>query len=153
MSGPSASVLTKNLGRETQTIIVYIVRSTLDRTLLSHFRQPVTAYTPSPTELKDRDDGESALPQFLTAACRTMMALLPPQHHHDQPKSLPTIKEDRASNTIKDFHTMKEGKLSYPKKEDRLNIRKKTNKTIGGCVRTPCPDVFCRLIEAGIIFS
>ena len=32
-------------------------------------------------------------------------------------------------------------------------MRKETNKTIGGCVRTPCPDIFCRLIEAGTIFS
>ena len=32
-------------------------------------------------------------------------------------------------------------------------MRKEANKTIGGCVQTPCPDIFCRLIEAGTIFS
>ena len=82
----------------------------LDRTLLGHFRQPVTTYTPPPTERKDRDDGKSSLPQSLTTAYRTMMALPPPQHHHDKPKSLPTIKGDRAPDTIKGLHTVKEGK-------------------------------------------
>ena len=96
-----------------RAILVYTARSTLDGTILSHFRQPVTAYTTSPAEQKDRDDGKSSLPQFLTVACRTMMALPPPQHHHDEPKSLPTIKGDRASDTIKGPHTMKEGKFSY----------------------------------------
>ena len=61
------------------------------------------------------------------------MALPPPQHHHDKPKSLPTIKGDRALDTIKGPHTVKEeGKRSYSK-EDRQNIREKANKTIGGC--------------------
>ena len=55
LSGPSASVLTKSLGRETHAIIVYTVGSMLDGTLLSHFKQPVTVYTPSPAERKDRD--------------------------------------------------------------------------------------------------
>ena len=64
LSGPSASVLTKSLGRETQAIIVYIARSMLDGTLLSHFKQPVTTYTPPPVERKDRDDNKSSLPQF-----------------------------------------------------------------------------------------
>ena len=32
-------------------------------------------------------------------------------------------------------------------------MRKEANKTIGGCVQTLCPKVFCRLIEAGIILS
>ena len=101
LSGPSASVLTKSLGRETQDIIVYAARSMLDGTLLGHFKQLVTTYTPSPAERKDMDDGKSSLSQSLTAACRIMMALPPPQHHHDKPKSLPTIKGDRALNTIK----------------------------------------------------
>ena len=52
------------------------------------------------------------------------MALPPPQHHYDKPKSLPTIKGDRASDTIKGPHTVKEGKRSYSK-EDRQNIREK----------------------------
>ena len=133
MSGPSASVLTKSLGHETQAIIVYTARSMLDGTLLSHFKQPVTAYTRPPAKRKNKNDGKSSLPQFLTAACRTMMALPPPQHHHDKPKSLPTIKGDRALDTIKGPHTVKEeGKRSYSK-EDRQNIREKANKTIGGC--------------------
>ncbi|RVW76966.1 hypothetical protein CK203_055535 [Vitis vinifera] len=40
-----------------------------------------------------------------------MMALPPPQHHHDKPKSLPTIKGDRAPDTIKGPHTVKEVKV------------------------------------------
>ena len=62
LSGPSASILTKSFGRETRTIIVYTIKSMLDGTLLSHFKQPVSAYTPPPTEQKDRDDGKSSLP-------------------------------------------------------------------------------------------
>ena len=116
LSGPSASVLTKSLGRETQAIIVYTARSMLNETLLSHFRHPVTAYIPPPAKRKDKDDGKSSLPQFLTATCRTMMALPPPQHHHDEPKSLPTIKRDRAPDTIKGPHIVKGGKRSYSKK-------------------------------------
>ena len=43
----------------------------------------------------------SRLPRSLTAACRVMMVLPPPWEHHDEPKSLPTIKEGgRASDTI-----------------------------------------------------
>ena len=110
MSGPSASVLSKSLGRETQDIIVYVARSMLDETLLDHFKQLVTTYTSPPVERKDMDDGKSFLPQSLTAVCRIMMALPPPQHHHDKPKILLTIKGDRAPDTIKCPHTMKEGK-------------------------------------------
>ena len=80
------------------------------------------------------------------------MALPPPQHHHDKPKSLPTIKGNRTPDTIKGPHTVKEGKRSYSK-EDRQNIRENANKTIGGCVRTPCLGIFCRLTKAGTIFS
>ena len=116
LSEPSASVLTKSLGRETQAIIVYTARSMLDETLLSHFRHPVTAYILPPAERKGKDDGKSSLPQFLTAACRTMMTLPPLQYHHDEPKSLPTIKGDRAPDTIKGPHIVKGGKCSYSKK-------------------------------------
>ena len=52
----------------------------------------------------------------MTAAYRTMMTLPAPQHDHDEPKSLPTIKGDKASDTIKGPHTVKEGKLSYSKR-------------------------------------
>ena len=45
-------------------------------------------------------------------------------------------------------------KVSFlTQKNGRLIIREEANKTIGGCVRTTCPDVFCRLIKARIIFS
>ncbi|RVW71450.1 hypothetical protein CK203_057576 [Vitis vinifera] len=59
-------------------------------------------------ERKDKDDGKSSLPQSLIAACRIMMALPPSKHHHDRPKSLPTIKGDKALGTIKGPHTVKE---------------------------------------------
>ena len=72
LSGLSASVLTKNLGRKTQDIIVYAARSMLNRTLLGHFRQLVTTYTPPPAEQKDMADGKSSLPQSLTVTCRIM---------------------------------------------------------------------------------
>ena len=101
LSGPSASDSTKSLGLETRAILVYTARNTLDGTILSYFRQPIAAYTPPPAERKDRNDGKSSLPQFLTTACRTMIALSPPQRHHNKPKSLPTIQGDRASDTIK----------------------------------------------------
>ena len=86
------------------------------------------------------------------------MALPPPQHHHDKPKSLPTIKGDRTPDTIKGPHIMKEGKRSCPTEKDpKENTQKaleiKANKTIGGCVQTPCPDIFDKSIEAGTIFS
>ena len=85
-----------------------------------------------------------------------MMALPPSSHHHDKPKSLPTIKGDKAPDTIKGPHTLKEGKRSCPKEEDPRDNREmleiKANKTIEGCVRTPCSDIFCRLNEAGTIF-
>nr|CAN73281.1 hypothetical protein VITISV_040611 [Vitis vinifera] len=101
LSKPNTSVLTKSLSRETQAILVYTARSTLDGIILSHFRQPVTAYTPPPAEQKDRDGSKSSLPPFLTVACRTMIALPPHQHHHDKSKSFPTIKGDRTSDIIK----------------------------------------------------
>ena len=79
------------------------------------------------------------------------------KYHHDKPKSLPTIKEDKAPDTIKNPHIVKEGKHSYPKEENPRENRKmleiKVNKTIRWCVRTPYPDIFCRLNEAGTIFS
>ena len=78
LSGPIASVLTKSFGHETHAIIVYVVRSMLDGTLLGHFKQPITTYTPPPAERKDRDDGKSSLPKSLTTTCKTIMALPPP---------------------------------------------------------------------------
>ena len=85
------------------------------------------------------------------------MALLLPQRHHDKSKSLPTIKGDKASDTIKGPYTVKEDKCSYPKEEDPRENRKmlkiKANKTIEWCVRTPCRDIFCKLNETGTIFS
>ena len=100
-SGPNASNLTKSLGRETWVILVYIARSTFDGTILSHFRQPVIARIPQLAKRKDRNDDKSSPPRSLTAACRTMMALPLPQRHHDKLKSLPTIKGNRAFDTIK----------------------------------------------------
>ncbi|RVW68360.1 hypothetical protein CK203_063802 [Vitis vinifera] len=91
----------------------------LDETLQSHFKQPITAYTPPPIERKDRDDDNSSLPQFLTAACRTMMALPPPQHHYDKLKSLPTIKGDKVSDTIK--------RPSYSEKRYYLQLKRRVH--------------------------
>ena len=65
-----------------------------------------------PTEQKDKDGGKSSLPQSLTVTCRIMMALPPSKHHHDKPKSFPTIKGDKAPGTIKGSHTVKKGKHS-----------------------------------------
>ena len=85
------------------------------------------------------------------------MTLPPSQYHHDKPKSLLTIKGDKTPETIKDPHTVKEGKDSFPKEEGPSeNIKMleiKANKTIGGCVRTPCLDIFCKSNEGSIIFS
>ena len=82
------------------------------------FWQSTTAHYPPPAERKDRVGGRSPptirrlqsertgmmashLPRSLTAAHRVMMALPPPWSHHDEPKSLPIIKEGgRASDTI-----------------------------------------------------
>ena len=67
------------------------------------------------------------------------------------------MKGDKAPDTIKDPHTVKKGKRSCPKMEDLRENREmleiKANKTIEGCVQTPCPNIFCRLNEAGTIFS
>ena len=99
LSEPSASDSTKSFGRETRVILVYTTKSTLDGTIQSHFRQPT--YTSPPAERKDRNDNKLSLPRFLTASYRTMMTLPPPQRHHNKPKSLPIIKRDIASDTIK----------------------------------------------------
>ena len=89
----------------------------------------------------------SHLPRFLTAACRVMMILPSPQGHHDKPKSLPTIKEgSRTSDTIKKgLHAKRKVSYLTQKKGNRLILWAMANKTIGGCVRTPCPDNFCRI--------
>ena len=99
---PSVSNLIKSLGRETRAILAYTARSTFDGIILSHLRQPITARIPPPVERKDKNDGKPSPPQYLTGTCRTMMALPLPQRHHDKTKSLPTIKGDRASDTIKE---------------------------------------------------
>ena len=59
---PNASNLIKSLGRETRTSLVYTTISIFDGTILSHFRQPVTAHIPSPIERNDRNDGKSFPP-------------------------------------------------------------------------------------------
>ena len=135
-------------------ILIYTARSTFDKTMLSHLRQLVIACIPLPAQQKDKNDGKPPpSPWYLIAACRTMMALPLPQHHHDKPKSPPTIKGDRASDTIKGL-SRKERKYAFLlRKNGRLIIREKTNKTIKGCVRIICPNVFCRLVETGIIFG
>ncbi|RVX05882.1 hypothetical protein CK203_023913 [Vitis vinifera] len=102
LSGLNASNLTKSLGCEMRASLVYTTRSTFDGTILSHFKQLVTAHIPSPAERKDRNDGKSFPPMISEAACRAMMALPLPQRNHCKPKSLPTIKGDRASDTIKE---------------------------------------------------
>ena len=102
LSGLSVSNLIESLGREMGAILVYTARSTFDGTILSHFKQLVTAHIPSPAERKDRNDGKSFPPMISEAACRAMMALPLPQRNHCKPKSLPTIKGDRASDTIKE---------------------------------------------------
>ena len=43
--GPNASVLDKSLDHVSRAIIIHTTKSTLDRTLLGHFRQPVTTCT------------------------------------------------------------------------------------------------------------
>ena len=121
--------------------------------MLGHLRQPITTRIPPLAERKDRNDGKSSPPRYLTAACRTMMTLSLPQHHYDKPKSSSTIKGDKASDIIK-RHSCKERRYAFPlRKKERLIIKEKTNKTIEGCIRTICPDVFCRLVEARIIFG
>ena len=62
--GPNARILTKSLGREMKAIIVYTAKSMLDGTLLSQFKQPVTAYTPPLVERKDRDDASHTSHNF-----------------------------------------------------------------------------------------
>ena len=62
LSGPSASVLDKSLGRVSQAIIIHTTKSMLNGTLLSHFGQPITTCTPPPVERQDKDDGKSSLP-------------------------------------------------------------------------------------------
>ena len=135
-------------------ILIYTARSTFDKTMLSHLRQLVIACIPLPAQQKDKNDGKPPpSPWYLTAAYRTMMALPLPQHHHDKPKSPSTIKGDRVSDTIKGL-SRKERKYAFLlRKNGRLIIREKTNKTIKGCVRIICPNVFCRLVETGIIFG
>ena len=112
LSGPSVNNLTKSLGHETRAILTYTARSTFNGTILSHLRQPVIACTPPPAERKDRNDDKPFPPRYLTTACRTVMALPLPQRHHNKPKSLPTIKGDRASDTIKGA-SMRGEKVSF----------------------------------------
>ena len=82
-----------------------------------------------------------------------MMTLPLPQHYHDKSKSLPTIKGDKASDTIRGPSCKERRQAFLLSKKGRLIIREKANKTIGRCVRTTYSNVFCRLIKAGIIFS
>ena len=151
LSGPSANVLDKSLGLVSRAIIIYTTKSMLDGTLLSHFRQP-----PSPRRLQNEkiEMTTSHPSHHLWQPSAGQWWLY---HHHDKPKSLPTIKRDKAPDTIKNPHTVKEGKCSCPKEEDPRENKEmleiKANKTIGGCVRTPCTDIFCRLNKAGTIFS
>ena len=130
LSGLNASVVDKSLDRVSWAIIIHTTKSMLDGTLLGHFRQPITTCPVPPAERKDKDDGKSSLPQSLTVACRIMMALPPSQHHHDKPKSLPTIKGDKAPGTIKDPHTVKEGKHFFLKRRTQVRISKCQSKKL-----------------------
>ena len=62
LSGLSANNLTKSLGRETRATLVYTAKSTFNRIILSHFRQPVIARILPPTEQKDKNDDKSFPP-------------------------------------------------------------------------------------------
>ena len=114
MSYPDSvdSVSNKSLDRVSQAIIIHFAKSMLNRTFLGHFRRPATTCPAPPIKRKDKNGSKSSLLQSLTVACRIMMALPPSKHHHDKPKSFPTIKGDKAPGTIKGPHTVKKGKHS-----------------------------------------
>ena len=116
-------------------ILIYTTRSTFYGTMLSHLRQPVTARIPPPVERKDRNDNKPS---------PTMMALPLPSAIMKSQKSPPTIKGDMASDTIKGPSCKEKRYTFLHRKGGRLIIRRKANKTIGRCVRTIDPDVFCR---------
>ena len=102
-----ASVSNKSLNHVSRVIIIHFTKSVLDGTFLCHFRQPATTFPTPPAERKDKNNDKSFLPQSLIAACRIMITLPPSKHPHDKPKSLPTIKGDKAPYTIKGPHTVK----------------------------------------------
>ena len=87
-----------------------------------------------------------SLPRSLSAARRVMMVLPPSSGIMTSPKYLPTIKEgNKASGTIyMNLHTKRKVSLLYLKKANWLISLSMADKTIGGYVRTPCPDAFCR---------
>ena len=102
-----ANVLDKILNHVSRAIITHTTKSMLNRMLLGHFRRPATTCPAPPAGRKDKDDGKSSLQQSLTAACKIMITLPPSKHHHDKPKSLPTIKGDKDPDTIKSPRTVK----------------------------------------------
>ena len=53
---------------------------------------------------------------------------------------------------------VKGGEVRIPKEKGPKDVnikmlKSKTNKGIGGCVWTPCPDIFCKANEGSIILN
>ena len=88
------------------------------------------------------------LPRFLIAASRVAITMLPPNVIMTNIKYLLTINERNSTHgTIYKPSRKEEGNLQRPRKRPTdlyPPLLTMANKTIGGCVRTPCPDVFCR---------
>ena len=76
------------------------------------------------------------------------MTMLPPNVIMTNIKYLLAINERNSTpDTIYEPSHEEEGKFQGPSKRPTdlyLPLLTMANKTIGGCVRTPCPDVFCR---------
>ena len=88
------------------------------------------------------------LPRFLTAVSRVAMTMLPPNVIMTNIKYLLTINEKNSTHdTIYKPLRKKEGNRQIPSKrptDSYLPLLTMANRIIGGCIRTPCPDVFCR---------
>ena len=76
------------------------------------------------------------------------MTMLPPNVIMTNIKYLLTINERNSTpGTIYKPSHEEEGDILIPSKMPTdlyLPLLTMANKTIGGCVRTPCPDAFCR---------
>ena len=116
----------------------------------------VTCPTP-PAEWKDKGDSKSSPQQSLSAACRIMMALSPSKYHHDQKsqKVFPPSRWRGSRHYKGPLTTQSKREVSVPKKGPKnINMLDRlTNKGFGGCVRTPCLDIFYRAKEGNIILS
>ena len=87
------------------------------------------------------------LPRFLSAARRVMMAQPPPNVIMTTQNISPPLKKSQSFwYYIYQPSHKEEGKLDIPSKRptDLSFSLTMANKTIGGCVRTPHPDAFCR---------